>query len=360
MSTINNKILQIKRSTTSDLPPQNLLFGEFAYVNAGLLNDLYIGNSENLPVLVGGSKFNSSEGYIYENNLKKFVSIGGNDLNNGQSNKPYLTINKALQETVNGAVIKIDAGIYTEDIILNSNNHSQKAIVGDFVSSNGIVNKTYLSGLIEILEPVKQFTLSNIILSNAGFNTLIRVASTEGNINFNSISVSGSVQSQNIIGVFSGGTGYISLNGCDFQHKSIHLANTGTLRYCFITNCRNLVVEAGTNWIVIVDRVSVIEELTDNNNIIRDDVVNDVVNIEPTLSGIYIAGASITIIDSITGQPKIINKGDVFTKENTTYRVIEKHYNAKNTYYVINKQTTYVKTQGEYRELTSYPINLQQ
>lgn len=56
MSLTTTKI-QIKRSTTSAEPPSVLSFGELAYVNNGLLDDIYIGDSNGLPVLVAGNKF---------------------------------------------------------------------------------------------------------------------------------------------------------------------------------------------------------------------------------------------------------------------------------------------------------------
>ena len=49
-----------------------------------------------------------------------FVSKEGNDSNNGNTtNKPFLTINKALENCVSGDMVYVlDAGIYNESIII--------------------------------------------------------------------------------------------------------------------------------------------------------------------------------------------------------------------------------------------------
>lgn len=49
--------IQIKRSSTQTSPPAQLSFGELAYVNAGELDDIYIGDSLGNPVLIGGNQF---------------------------------------------------------------------------------------------------------------------------------------------------------------------------------------------------------------------------------------------------------------------------------------------------------------
>lgn len=344
-------IQQIYRSNIND-NLQNLKFGQLAISDVDNTVKFFAGRADESVIELYNSSSTSSE-YLYENIYKKFVSTGGDDLNNGQSNKPFLTIMKGLNSIQAGGVVRVDAGAYNEELLLNSNLYSQKTLVGDYVSSNGIVNNTILYNRITLTGTVKQFTLSNFKFEVGGLSSLITISSAEGNFNFNSISISNNVQAENIINVFSGGIGYISLDGCDFNNKSINLSNTETLRYCYITNCKNLQINAGNNWIVLVDRVSVIEELSDNNNIIRDDMVNDIVNVEPSTNGIYIADSILTVSNG-----KIINKGDVFTKENTVYRIIEKFYNAKLAYYVINKQTIYGKNNGEYKPITIYPIDL--
>jgi hypothetical protein len=49
-------VFKIKRSTTTDIPP-SLNFGELAYSSIGTVKNLFIGGTDNLPVIIGGSTF---------------------------------------------------------------------------------------------------------------------------------------------------------------------------------------------------------------------------------------------------------------------------------------------------------------
>lgn len=352
-----NKYLQLKKSTTN-IQPDNLAFGELALSDISNRIRLFVGKNDNTVQQIFDSDI-QTEDYIYDNLFQKHVSPQGDDNNNGQVNKPFQTIVKALNTIEQGGIVVLESGYYNQNILFN-NTFSQKSITGKNIS-NGILSRTYLNGIYDIAYNTEKICISNITFSNTSedddrgndYILQINTSSSNQNMIFNNISVSSSVNKTNIIKVRSNDTsgGFIDISNCDLNNKTIRLEDSILPRVLYINNSKNLKLFAGTNWTVFVNNDSNnIVELSSNNNIFKPDMVLDIVSTLPLINGIYISDA-----DNISLG---VSKGDVFVKIDSLIYVIEKYYCAKTIYYVISKNNSYIKQNGSYKELVTYPIIL--
>lgn len=349
---MTNTYVQIKRSSNSETI-NTLKFGELAVSDFNNKVKLFVGKNDETVQLLVDSSIQIPSLFNYNNLHQKYVSQNGDDLNNGQINQPYLTINKALDNTSQGGIILIEGGYYNEELIFNDDlKHSRKYVSG--IQGNNVISYIFITNKISYLNNVKQITLSNLLLSYSGVDDIITIncSTANQNFNFNNISVSGSVITENIIRVLNNGYGYIDISNCDFNNKTIKLNNTTIPRWLFISNSRNIKIDAGIGWYVSInDGSQNIIEISNNLNILRSWMVTDIVSSEPSTDGIYIASDAFTSSD---GNSSIL-KGCVFTKYLGTLTITDKYYTAKPSYYVLIKDKTYIKSQGTFYE-SSYII----
>ena len=348
-----DKYLQIKKSIIDEIPT-TILFGELAISDKDNILRLYAGDQTGAPIKIYDQSTPAE--YIYENNLQKYVAIGGSDVNNGQSGFPVETITHAMTLIVAGGCVSMEAGIYTENLIFDGATNSQKAIIGQFTSNT--YNVTEINQTIETINNNSQMTFSNLDFSKSGVtdHILINSTSSNQNYNFNNISISGSTSStSNVINVQDQTTsaGYINIDSCDFNNRILLLENSTLPRFCFITNSRNITMNAGTNWIVVIDDNSTVIETSSNNNIINSNIVTDIIAVAPSSFGFYLLSADVTI------SSVVYPKGSLIVYNGVAVTYTTKYYRNKSSYFVILKNQTYVKTGSDvYSVVTAYPIIL--
>jgi hypothetical protein len=347
-----DKYLQIKKSIIDEIPT-TILFGELAISDKDNILRLYAGDQTGAPIKIYDQSTPAE--YIYENNKQKYVAIGGSDLNNGQSGFPLQSIQYALTKITAAGCLSIEAGIYNEYIGIGSDD-AIKALIGQFTSN--IYNVTELSNVIEIFDDADRMTFSNLEFSSSTATTHILINSTSStqNSNFNNISISGStLTNSNVIKVQDQTTaaGYINIDGCDFANRILLLENSTLPRFCFITSSRNITLNAGTNWIVVIDDNSTVIETSSNNNIINSNIVTDIISVAPSSFGFYLLSADVTI------SSVVYPKGSLIVYNGVAVTYTTKYYRNKSSYFVILKNQTYVKTGSDaYSVVTAYPIIL--
>lgn len=300
----------------------------------------------------------SLKSFDINNNAAKYVSPAGSNANNGQIDRPYQTITYALTNLNAGGVVNLESGNYNENVVLNNND------VRKFIKGTGeigkIISRTVIAGQILIEEQCRQNSISNITLSysNAS-NPPIKITSTstELNLNLHNISVSANVQHPFVLEVENGGGGYIDLNNVDFGNKGINLKDSTVPRFCYISNSRNITINAGLNWFVVDcgNNDFNILEASSNNNVIVNTNVNGLIEtltdyslIEST-PGKYLANIAIPSIPADAGDVFIIT-----SIGGSVARYVEKkHYSALPTYYNLALQKSYYKSNNLWQEVGS-------
>ena len=346
------KTLQVKKSII-ETTPVSLLFGELSVSDKDNVLHLYVGDQNSTPVEIFNQ--DSISPFVYNNDKQKYVAPNGSDLNNGQQGFPFATIEKALSEITTGGMVSLEAGIYSTLLSFDAT-HSVRGITG--LSTSNTYNSTEFSDGIEMYGANNRMTFANIEFSSSTLDNHIDINSSSStqNYNFDHITVSGSTKTtSNIIRVANtgSGAGYININQCDFANRTVLLNNSGQPRFCFITNSRNMKLSVGTNWVVVVDDNSTFQEITNNNNIINSNIVNDIIDVVPTLPGVYILSADVTI------NTVLYTKGSLIFFSGVDVTFVSKYYLNKPAYYVISQDATFVKIGSlTYENITTYPIVL--
>lgn len=347
------KYLQIKKSIVDEIP-SSIKFGELAISDKDNILRLYAGDQLLNPIKIFDQSLPATN-FVYNNDKHKTVAIGGSDSNNGQSGYPLETITYATSQITSGGAVVIEGGLYNEDLLFDGAADSRKAILGTPTTSN--YNVTEFQQSIQIINNNAQMTFGYIEFSYAGIKCIdILSTASNSNYNFQNITVSNSTAEDSYIVYVDNmetSAGYISLDGCDFLNRILYLKDSTLPRFCYITNSRNISLHAGTNWIVVVDDASTVQELTNNNNIITSNTVNDIITAAPSTFGFYLLENDITI------SSVVYPKGSLIVFNGVTVSYTTKYYRNASAYYVINKNQTYVKTgSSEYKPVTSYPIVL--
>jgi hypothetical protein len=348
-----DKYLTLKKSIVDEIP-LSIRFGELAISDKDDILRLYAGNQLDEPIKIYDESIPATN-FVYENNKQKYVAINGSNSNNGQQGYPFSTITYAATQITTGGAVVLEGGLYNEVLSFNQND-SRKAVIGQTTSSN--YNVTELSQAIQISNNNFQMTFSNLEFSNSTATKHIDITSTSStqNYNFNNITVSGSTSSTSNVIYASNQTtsaGYINVDSCDFINRILFLENSTLPRFCFITNSRNITLNAGTNWIVVIDDNSTVIETSSNNNIITSNTLTDIISTAPSTFGFYLLSEDV-VISSVT-----YTKGSLIVFNGVAVTYFTKYYRNKSSYYIINKGETYVKTgSDEYKPVTSYPIVL--
>lgn len=284
-----------------------------------------------------------------------YVSTAGNDTFNGQVNRKKLTVENALLtvEDNSGNVdiesrnVHIEGGYYTEMLELGTA-RSRVALIG---SADG---RTVLKQ-IKFTENNKQSQVRNIRLENDGVGVGnsgfgIDIQSTLSNYTLTGLSVGGNHASSICINVANGGSGYIAIANCDFNNKIINLENSTIPRFLFINQSANLVINAGTNWAVIVDVNSAnILEQSSNNNVFRGNAsVNGLLENTTAYNGVLALGALANGFYAVNyDEAGVFSKGDIILIQHPITIVSNKHYNTLNaSYYDMQGQRTLHKENG--------------
>jgi hypothetical protein len=338
---MSNQTIQIKKSTTT-VAPASLLFGELACSTVSSNTCLFLGNSTGTAIKI----YDQSEPLevVYNNTYDKYVANGGSNTNNGQAGRPYETITYGLTQISAGGVLNVEAGTYTEDLTLSG---VSKNLNGVYTTSyNSLTN---IDGSITLTGSKTQ--VSNLSFVKTSSAITINNVSGEG-FWFNNINVAPSVTTTNFLTVTSMATGYINISNCDFNNTTLKLNTLAVPIQVYIQNCRNMKIDAGANYIVFVDNVSSIQEVSTNSNIaVGYSNVNDFIIVNPTVFGLYLLGANLTI--------NTVNflKGSTILFDGTNAKLIYLYYNNLPAIYCANKATTYLKTgSSNYAPCATYPI----
>ena len=350
---MDSKYLTIKKSII-DETPTTIRFGELALSDKDNILRVFCGDQTDAAVKIFDQSVPANN-FVYNNDKQKYIAVNGSDDNNGQSGYPYSTVLKGLENITTGGIISLEAGIYNE-LLSFDETHSVRGIIGQ--NTCNIYNSTELSNGIEMYSSNNRMTFANLEFSSSTLDNHVDINSSSStqNYNFDHITASGSTKTtSNIIRAANTGSsaGYININQCDFANRILKLGNSGLPRFCFITNSSNISLDAGTNWLVFIDDNSQIIELSNNNNIINSNTVNDFISVAPTTFGFYLLESDVTI-NSV-----LYTKGSYIVYSGVAVSFYSKYYRNKSSYYVINKNQTYVKTgSNEYSVITSYPIIL--
>lgn len=284
-----------------------------------------------------------------------YVSTAGNDIFNGQVNRKKLTVENALLtvEDNSGNVdiesrnVHIEGGYYTEMLELGTA-RSRVSLIG------GVDGRTVLKQ-IKFTENNKQSQVRNIRLENDGVGVGnsgfgIDIQSTLSNYTLTGLSVGGNHASPICINVANGGSGYIAIANCDFNNKIINLENSTIPRFLFINQSANLVINAGTNWAVIVDVNSAnILEQSSNNNVFRGNgSVNGLLENTTAYNGVLALGALANGFYAVNyDEAGVFAKGDIILIQHPNTIVSNKYYNTLNaSYYDMQGQRTLHKENG--------------
>lgn len=340
----SNQTIQIKKSTTT-IAPESLLFGELAISTVSSNTTLYAGNSTGTPLKIYDQGAIDIPVYIYDNTFNKYIAKFGSNSNNGQSGRPYLTIQYGLDTCPSSGSIQCESGIYTENLTFSTTGQN---LIGTSATP-GINATTRLNGTVSITG--SHSNIGSITLINTASTITINTA-TGTDFNFNAINISGSVTSTNVLTVTNCGAGYINISNCDFANKTLLFSPHANIVFVYIQNCRNFKINAGANYQVIMDTNSSFIELSTNNNIyVSYNNCTDIINATPVNPGLYLLSANTTI----NGNALI--KGSLISFDGANARLIYLYYNAPSSLFLSVKNSVYMKTGTlTWSPVTTYPI----
>ena len=341
---MSDRTIQIKKSTTN-IAPENLLFGEFATSTVDSNTTLYLGNSSGTALKIYDESAIDIPVFIYNNTSNKYVAKEGLNTNNGQSSRPYLTIQNGLNTCPSLGSVQVESGIYTENLTFST---TGQHLIGTSATL-GIAPTTRLNGTISITG--SQSSIGYITLMNSASS--ITINSVSGNdFNFNAINISGSVSTTNVLTVTAMASGYINLSNCDFQNKTLLFSPHANIVFVYITNCRNMKINAASNYIVIVDNNTNFVELSTNNNIsVGYNNVTDIISATPVNPGLYLLSDNTTI-----GGNALI-KGSLISYNGVSATLIYLYYNCASSIYLSAKNAVYQKIGSlNWAPTATYPI----
>ena len=340
----SNQTIQIKKSTTS-IAPESLLFGELAISTVASNTTLYAGDSTGTPLKIYDQSEIDIPVFIYNNTFNKYVANQGDNTNNGQQGRPYLSIQYGLNTCPSSGSVQVESGIYTENLTLTTTGQN---LLGTSATP-GINATTRINGNISITG--SHSNIGSITLINTSSNITIN-STTGSDFNFNAINVSASVTSTNILTVSNCGTGYINISNCDFANKTLLFSPHANIVFVYISNCRNFKINAGANYQVIMDVNSSFVETSTNNNIyVSYNNCTDIISATPVSPGLYLLSADTTI----NGNALI--KGSLISFDGVNAKLIYLYYNCPSSIYLSVKNSVYMKTGSlAWSPATTYPI----
>jgi hypothetical protein len=286
------------------------------------------------------------------NSVQRFVSFNaGNDSNNGQINRKMKNIFAGALTSLIGqssAEVDCEAGTYTEAMTLGTA-HSRRTIRGTRGSERTIINQT-----LTFSENNQQCSIMDIKFDNAtGY--CIDVNSTLSNYNFLGLNIGGNVSNSTAIRVRAGGSGFIKIQDGDFAGKIIQLDNTSTPRMCYLINCANAIINAGTGWTVLKNlNCATIIEASSNNNIYDGWIANSVISSDAEYNAVVAAGllGNGYYLCNYT-KAGVFSVGDVILRNHPITVIDHKHYNANTTFYVAILSKTFFRKGGQWKEVPS-------
>lgn len=291
-----------------------------------------------------------------------YVSKQGNDDYNGQVNRKKATILNALEETDNqsSVIVDIDTGYWNETLTLGTL-YTRRTLFGQ-------LDRTVISRMITLNEACTQAQINNIKFENTDSSIDVNlrfglnITSSLGGFVIANCTVGGNHQCPTVINVASGGSGFITIINCDFSNKILNLTNTATPRLCFINNVANLIVNAGTGWIVVVDNNSQnIFEASSNNNILRGKIANSILSNSTEYNAVVSLGtAGDGYYLANYAESGVFAKGDIILRQHPITIVDSKHYNAQSNVYVLSTQQTAFKDSGEWKTTSVNFVNFQE